>query len=132
VPNVPPAERVDLAHSEGTIPRWRATVTLPWSRNGVSASATARYTAAYADASAGAVRNGRTVRPPTLVDVQATLDFGAFFETGSGAWRGMQLRLGIINLFDREPAYSEVGSGYDPTQADLRQRFGYLSLTKTF
>ena len=58
-----------------------------------------------------------------------------------GRWRAsnrrgtaLRLRAGALNLFDAEPPFAEAVwfCGYDPTQADLRQRFAYVKIAKKF
>jgi hypothetical protein len=51
------------------------------------------------------------------------------------AWlRGLSLQAGVVNLLDEEPPFAEISAplGYDVTQGDLRQRFGYINLSKRF
>ena len=46
----------------------------------------------------------------------------------------LTLRAGVVNLLDEEPEFSELSTqhGFDYTQGDIRQRFGYLSLSAAF
>jgi iron complex outermembrane receptor protein len=134
VPGAPAVERVARANpGDGSIPRWRASGTLAWNRPGVTLAATARYLTSYDDTAPGGVLNGRTISSTVLTDVQAALDLG---EWGS-RWdwlEGLVIRAGAVNVFDEEPDFSEVAgvAGYDSSQGDVRQRFGYLSISKTF
>ena len=75
----------------------------------------------------------RRVSSQTLVDAQASVELGSVLGESS-ALSGTKLTAGISNLFDKEPGFAEAGyaEGYDPTQGDLRQRFGYLRLSKRF
>ncbi|WP_175597132.1 TonB-dependent receptor [Peristeroidobacter soli] len=116
--------------SMGAIPRWRAVAALDWLRNGVGLTATARYMSGYADGTFG-VPNGLHVPEQTFVDLQARIDFDAFGDSWLG--RGTSIRLGVNNLFDRAPSFSNsTQQGFDATTSDMRQRFGYLNLTKRF
>jgi iron complex outermembrane receptor protein len=130
----PTRNRVDVADFLGTIPRWRIVANLDWERNGVGMSVTARHTPAYADASPADGRpTGKTISSQTLIDTQAWLDLGRI--TGSaGLLRALELRAGVSNLFDEAPPFAEIGSlqGVDSSQADLRQRFAYLKISKRF
>ena len=67
-----------------------------------------------------------------LVDAQVSLNLrqGQF-----SPWLdGFALQVGVSNLFDEAPPFAEVGSpfGFDMSQGDLRQRFGYVNLSKRF
>lgn len=128
----PFADRVAVASFLQTIPRWRAVVTLEWSTNLGSLTATARYVASYDDTTSG-LRNGRTVDARTLIDVDGSVHVGRLFDNRSWWLDGLEIRAGIKNLFDDEPPFSDVaGQGYDSSLADLRQRFGYVTISKTF
>ena len=131
-PSTPFVERVSSAQYGATIPRWRLVGSLAWSHGPARASLTARHVAPYDDADTAGVRNGRTVSPPTLWDLQASVDLGTF-APNSSALSGTTLRLGAINLFDKMPDYSASGSwGYDTSTGDLRGRVVYLKATKAF
>lgn len=133
VPNTPAVERVGVANLNGTILRWRGTATLAWSKSGLSLAAAARYRDAYADAAATGIRNGRTVSSQTLVDLQAAVSMGELFDAASSWTDGITIRAGVINVFDEEPNFSEIsGAGFDFSQVDTRQRFGYVSVSKSF
>jgi iron complex outermembrane recepter protein len=130
-PTTPPVERVNVASSQGTIPRWRASATLDWNYGPAAITTIVRYIGPYRDTLFD-VRTDRTVGAQTLVDLQGSLAL-----SGAGdSWplSGLTIRLGVINLFDSDPHFSEVGfnTGYDPSLADVRQRFGYISLSKSF
>lgn len=130
---VPPVERVGVAASQGTITRWRATFSLPWTWRMMGVATNVRFASSYDDSNTSNERNGRTVNSQTLVDVQGWLDLGASLPQ-AGWLKSTVIRLGVTNVFDRDPAFSEVGGnlGYDPMQSDLRQRFGYISVSKEF
>jgi len=131
-PTTPFVERVSTAQYGTTIPRWRVVGSLGWSYGPVRASVAGRHVAPYNDADSAGVLNGRTVTPPTLWDLQASLDVGAFAPSSS-VLKGTTVRLGAINLFDKMPVYSAVGSwGYDTSTGDLRGRIVYLKATKAF
>jgi outer membrane receptor protein involved in Fe transport len=126
-----PVERVGIGSDEGTIPRWRALASVGLEQRSWSFLSTVRFTSSYDDALLG-VKNGRSVGASIQLDAQASIELGAF--TTRAALEGLTLTAGAINLFDAEPEYSEVfgADGYDGTQADLRQRFWYVAIAKTF
>lgn len=131
-PGQPALQRVATAshYSTGAIPRWRAVAALDWQRGGLGVTATARFMTGYDDAVYG-VLNGLHVPEQTFVDLQARFDLDALADSWLG--RGASLRFGVINLFDRAPSFSDTTQqGFDASTADIRQRFGYLNLTKRF
>ena len=132
VPQTPTVERVGVADLEGSIPDWRGVLTLHWSRTGWAASVTTRYVPAYEDRTIFGEDVGRDIGAQALVDVQASLDVSRAW--GTDAWAsGLKLTVGVLNVFDEVPRFAEVAaSGYDPSQGDLRQRFGYVRLGYEF
>jgi len=46
----------------------------------------------------------------------------------------LKLTVGALNLLDEDVPFANVGLGlgFDPSQADLRKRFAYLRLTRSF
>lgn len=133
VPDTAAVERVGRASIEGTIPRWRAVATLGWKWRGIGLSATMRYLPSYNDATLIGPTN-RVIPAQTLVDLQAAVAFDELIGNGSFWTQGVKITAGASNLFDKTPQFAEIGlsSGYDVSQGDLRQRFGYLKLSKSF
>ena len=128
----PVVERVGVADLDGSIPRWRGTMSLGWSVARASVVGTARYVSSYDDVNIFGERGIRTVNPPILVDLQASLDLSTFADRRP--WRrGLSVRVGVQNVFDEEAPFSDIDtSGIDPSQADVRQRFVYLGISKEF
>ncbi len=130
-PNTPSVNRVGVASTQGTIPEWRATAGLAWNRDAFGLGGTVRYVSSYKDVNTSNVVTGRNVGSQTIFDLQGSLDL--YRLSGRSWFRGLTVRVGVLNLFDREAPFSEVStSGYDPSLGDLRQRFVYGALTKTF
>jgi hypothetical protein len=129
----PDVDRVGVANVQGSVARWRAVAGLAWSRQALSISANARYVPSYDDVDAVGHRTGRSVASQLLIDTQVAFDLTKIGGEGS-MWQGFELRAGAFNLPNDEPPFAEVGSlaGYDASQGDLRQRFWYLKLSKTF
>jgi iron complex outermembrane receptor protein len=129
----PDVSRVGVANLQGSVARWRAVAGLAWSREAISISAKARYVPSYDDVDTLGRRTGRSVDAQTLVDAQIAVDLSDVVGEDS-MWRGFEIRAGVSNLLDEEPPFAEAGwfTGYDPSQGDLRQRFGYVKLTKRF
>jgi iron complex outermembrane receptor protein len=132
LPGVPAADRVNVANSLGTIARWRAIASLDWHRGALGATTYLRYIPSYDDTREG-VRNGRTIPSQTFLDLQLSLDLGKLMG-GVALLRGVELTAGASNALDQEPHFAEVNGiqGYDTSQGDLKGRFWYLRLGKTF
>jgi iron complex outermembrane recepter protein len=133
VPATPAVDRVNLADATvGTITKWRAVGGLDWDRGALSATMHLRYIPSYDDARGG-VRNGRRIAAQTFLDLQASVDVGRL-DSGLGFLAGCQLTVGASNLFDQQPHFAEVTGvqGYDMSQGDLKGRFWYVRLGKTF
>jgi len=135
VPDTPAENRVGIANGNGSITRWKGIASLTWAWNGLSVVATGRFTPSYRDFNAETqLPSARIIKAQTILDIQAMLQTDDM-PMGAPAWlTGTQLSLGVINLFDDAPRYSDVGfvTGYDPTIGDLRQRFAYLRISKAF
>jgi iron complex outermembrane recepter protein len=125
--------RVGVANFQGTIPRWRAVASLSWTRQGFGITSAVRHVPSYDDVEFFGGRNGRKVAAQSIVDAQVSVDLGKIAGEQS-PWNGFELRAGALNLFDDEPPFTEMAlfTGYDPTQADLRQRFAYVKIAKKF
>lgn len=135
LPDSPPTQRVGIASVFGTIPRWQANANLSWTRAAWSAGLTGRFTASYDDAvGIDATSNGRRIPSQALVDAQLVWNSDERVDAKSAWWSGLKVTIGAINVLDEEPAFAEIGDtwGMDPSQADLRQRFGYIHLSKRF
>jgi iron complex outermembrane receptor protein len=128
-----PTERTGVADRSGTIPRWRFVGSLEWSLRGLNLSTTVRHTPHYRDTNSLSQILERRVHAQTLMDAQASIELESVFGERS-IWSGAKVTAGISNIFDKEPSFSEVlgDLGYDPTQGDLRQRFGYIKVSKRF
>jgi iron complex outermembrane receptor protein len=126
-------DRVGVANVQGTIPQWRAVASLSWTWQGFGLMSSVRYVPSYDDVAFFGGRNGRKVASQAIVDAQLSVDLGEV-AGGRSPWSGFELRIGAFNVFDDEPPFTEVAffNGYDVTQADLRQRFAYVKLAKTF
>lgn len=132
MPGVPAADRVNVANSLGTIAKWRAIASLDWRRGALGATTYLRYIPSYDDTRDG-VLNGRTIPSQTFLDLQLSVDLGQLMG-GAALLRGVELAAGASNALDQEPHFAEVNGiqGYDTSQGDLKGRFWYLRLGKTF
>ena len=134
LPGTPEQDIVGIATGSGSVLNWRAVATVGWKMRGIGLSAAGRYSPSYDDASYYTGLTGRRIASQTLLDLQASLDFDEFFGGRSGWAGGLKLTAGVSNALDEEPRFSEIteGQGFDPSQGDLRQRFGYLRLSASF
>lgn len=135
IPGMQAINRVSIGNPNGTIPRWRAVATLGWEREGMSISMTARHTTAYKDLDLlRMAATGSTVPSQTLIDLQGALELNKLLGQNSTGLPALKLTAGMSNLLDDAPPFSEVGfdAGYDFSQADLWQRFGYLRISAQF
>ena len=136
-PGSPVVDRLAVADNValglGSIPRLRGTLSLPYSIHGYELAPILRYISAYRDVNAAGVKINSSVASQTLLDLQATLDAQTAF--GEGIWsKGLTLRVGAVNLINKRPPFSQVGTvfGYDYSEGDIRGRFIYGSIEKKF
>src|SRR5262249_10512884 len=110
--------RVGVASFQGTIPRWRAVASLSWTQQGFGITRAVRYVPSYDDAAFFGPPNGREVASQAIVDAQFSIDLGKMIGERS-PWSGFELRAGALNVFDKEPPFTESALffGYDVTQA---------------
>jgi len=128
----PVTDRVGIANTNGTIPKWKAVASLSWKVEAFTLSGAVRYVSGYDDAASTNLANGLKVASSTRVDLQLAADLAAVLP-GADLARGLTARVGVMNLFDEAPHHSaNLSSGYDPYLADLRQRFVYVALSKEF
>lgn len=122
--------QIDTAQTlGGLIPRWRAYHTLDWKRGPWNLTLGYSYQGNYDDL-------------PGNQNAAATRTVGAYetwdLQTAYEGFRNTTLVVGVKNLLDRDPPYSNQGGssffqgGYDPSYVDPRGRFGYVSLTWRF
>ncbi len=126
------ASRINLANDIiGTITKWRGVASLDWRRGALATTTAIRYIPSYDD-TLGGVRTGRTIPAQTFLDLQ--LAVGLEKLSDGVLWRGLELAAGAANVLDQQPHFAEVGGlqGYDNSQGDLKGRFWYVRLGKTF
>jgi iron complex outermembrane recepter protein len=108
------------------IPRWRHYLALSWNYGPWSGALTQSFSSGYIDEKLNAAGNERRVGTYDVWNTQGTY-------TG---FRGTTIALGINNLFDRAPPFSNQSTFgqvmYDPRYADPRGRVFYAKLTFAF
>jgi iron complex outermembrane receptor protein len=124
-------DRVGIASLQGTVPEWRVVGSLTWQGRGWGVSTTATFTPTYRDADLTGAMD-RRLPSRTIVDLQTWLDLEKLFDPP--LFYGLKLTAGTLNLFDEDVDFANVGQslGFDITQADMKQRFAYLRITKSF
>lgn len=133
LPGAPVVQRAGFGNVAGTIPRWKGTATLAWSRAGLGAAITGRYNSSWKDVTTTNVATGRTIPARVLIDAQVSIVPEQFRRNGPGWMQPYRLRAGVSNLFDQGPDYTTMSSfGVDNSQGDPRQRFFYVNLSRTF
>ena len=151
------ASRTDLRWSNsanvgGAAPKWRGTTTLSWRKQRWSASLAAFYTGNYADAGATTTQtiydslgqpsyitpyftNGAFSYRYVVSDSISYNTSVAYRFRAKNKWVGdTTVRVGVVNLLDKEPPLSSDSRGYDPSVYNLmaRGRTYSLQLTRQF
>jgi iron complex outermembrane receptor protein len=124
-------DRVGIASFSGTIPVWRLIGSLTWQGMGWGVSTTATFTPSYQDSDlTGALE--RRLPSRTIIDLQAWLELGRLFD--SLVFDDLKITAGALNLLDEDVDFANAGItfGFDVSQAELKQRFAYLRITKSF
>lgn len=118
-----------LNASGGVVLRWKHNATVGYEMGKLTASLSQNYQKAYTDALASLAAAGST---PRRVAAYQTFDAQVTY----AGWQSTKLTVGIKNLFDRDPPYTNLTSnflgGYDVSYADPRGRFVYVTATYTF
>jgi iron complex outermembrane receptor protein len=118
--------------TDGVVQRWRHTISADWERGPLSASLQNTWSSGYEDQNTainiddGSVVAANHVKSYSLWDLS-----GAYMATPK-----LKLRLGIQNMFNAAPPYSNQAyyflSGYDPSYTDPRGRRFYASANYAF
>jgi iron complex outermembrane receptor protein len=133
VPGSTITNQVGFANTNGTIPRWRGVSSVDWENSRYGISATGRYVSSYKDFNSLGLFDGITIGSQYLVDLQATAKVGKIFSGESVIFDGLVVRVGATNLLNKLPEFAAVRSlGFDPSLSDIRGRFVYAQLSKTF
>ena len=121
----------------GPIPKWKTYLTLNWQYGPWGATLANRYQKGYrdTDGNASAVVPGDPLYAPHMVSSYTTWDL-------QGSWSGYQgltAIVGIRNLFDKKPPYTNASTstgqfqaGYDISYVDVHDQFLYARLVYNF
>jgi iron complex outermembrane receptor protein len=110
------------------LPRWKHNANVAWDFGPWAASVTQNFQGAYEDLPSNITGQTRRVGVYETFDMQ-----GSYF-----GFKNTKLTLGMRNIFDKDPPYSNVGgavyfqAGYDASYADIRGRLIYAKLGYSF
>lgn len=139
----PTAPSYDTAGGAGPV-RWRGNASITWSRSRWSFTVTSRYigirststttpTESYPGASG---IDGDHIPSILRWDLQAGYEIPYQKGDSSGSWKrwlnGTKFTVGVLNVFNGEPAFVTDGSGFYNSADDPRQRYVYLQIKKSF
>lgn len=117
--------------TEGAVPRWRHRISADWERGPWTLTVGNSWQSSYDDQNSAINIDNGTVVAANRVKAYSLWDLSLAYEAGDR----LTLRAGIQNLFDKSPPFSNQAyhflSGYDPSYADPRGRYGYLSVRYT-
>lgn len=125
------------ATTGGVVPRWKHYLSVNWNRGPWSMTLAQNYQKGYTDLPGTFEDTNLATNPgfqPRHVGSYETYDVQGTY----AGIKGVQLTLGVKNVFDRDPPYTNSGgqvsfqSGYDPQYADPRGRFVYVRATYAF
>jgi iron complex outermembrane receptor protein len=118
--------------TDGVVQRWRHTVSVDWDRGPLSASLQNTFSSGYEDQNTAINIDNGSVVAANRVKRYSLWDLSGAY----GVNTNLKLRMGIQNLFDTSPPYSNQAyyflSGYDPSYTDPRGRRFYASANYSF
>jgi len=118
--------------TDGVVQRWRHTVSVDWDRGPLSASLQNTFSSGYEDQNTAINIDNGSVVAANRVKRYSLWDLSGAYAVDAH----LKLRVGIQNLFDKSPPYSNQAyyflSGYDPSYTDPRGRRFYASANYSF
>ncbi len=118
--------------TDGVVQRWRHTVSVDWDRGPLSASLQNTFSSGYDDQNTAINIDNGSVVAANRVKHYSLWDLSGAYAVDAH----LKLRVGIQNLFDTSPPYSNQAyyflSGYDPSYTDPRGRRFYASANYSF
>jgi len=118
--------------TDGVVQRWRHTVSVDWDRGPLSASLQNTFSSGYEDQNTAINIDNGSVVAANRVKRYSLWDLSSAYAVNTN----LKLRVGIQNLFDTSPPYSNQAyfflSGYDPSYTDPRGRRFYASANYSF
>ncbi|WP_172449241.1 TonB-dependent receptor domain-containing protein [Bowmanella denitrificans] len=117
----------DMIEMDGR-PEWQASGTVTWRYDNWGAGMHAKYVGDFYDTSAVHDETGEYWH----VSSWNTLSLYGQYSFDEGAMDGMRVRVGVRNLFDREPPLADETYGYDASLHSSEGRYFYVSLQANF
>lgn len=118
--------------TKGVVQRWRHTVSVDWDRGPLSTSLQNTFSSGYEDQNTAINIDNGSVVAANRVKHYSLWDLSGAYAVNTN----LKLRVGIQNLFDTSPPYSNQAyyflSGYDPSYTDPRGRRFYASANYSF
>jgi iron complex outermembrane receptor protein len=118
--------------TDGVVQRWRHKLSIDWEKGPYAVNVGNSYFAGYEDQNSAIDTNTGGVVQKNKVKAYSLWDVSGTWE----ASKALRLRLGVQNLFDTAPPYSNQAyhfiNGYDPSYTDPRGRFIYVSANYRF
>ncbi len=115
----------------GVVLRWRHVLSATWDNGPWTATVSENYQVGYRDLRTG-LQTATTTPVARQVGSYETYDAQVSY-TG---FKALKLTLGVKNLFDRDPPYTNYGAGfvgsYDLSYTDVRGRFAYVTASYKF
>jgi iron complex outermembrane receptor protein len=118
-----------LSASGGVVLRWKHNASATWENGPYAVTLLQNYQQAYTDVLANLVPTSSVHRK---VDAYQTFDL----QLAYAGFKNTKLALGVKNLFDRDPPYTNLTSnflgGYDVSYADPRGRYIYATASYSY
>ena len=109
-------------------PEWQASSTLSWGYNNWGAGLYGKYVGDFYDTSAVHNDTGEFWHVGSWV----TFSLYGQYTYDSGALEGTRIRIGMRNMFDKEPPLADETYGYEASLHDIEGRYLYASLSMSF
>lgn len=112
-------------------PEWRWGANLTWRHDsGFGAGFRTEYTGEFIDTGVGLDPNGDPFIVKNWMTSNAYLQYD--FDHPDGGLDGLRIRLGLNNVFDKDPPLADETNGYDAAYHSIRGRQVYLDVRKRF
>ncbi|MEJ7806087.1 MAG: TonB-dependent receptor, partial [Telluria sp.] len=128
------AERSNLGVflNDQVIQKWRHRISFGYDRGPLSATLANQYSTSYRDQNTTYDPSSNALLPSRQVSAYSLWDLSASYAVS----KRLKLRAGVLNLFDKEPPFSNQAyyflAGYDPTYTDPRGRSAFASVNYSF
>jgi iron complex outermembrane receptor protein len=118
-----------LSASGGVVLRWKHNASATWENGPYAVTLLQNYQKGYTDVLANLMPTGSAHRK---VDAYQTFDL----QLAYAGFKNTKLTLGVKNLFDRDPPYTNLTSnflgGYDVSYGDPRGRYIYATASYSY